>query len=112
MAPKTPQRRLTYQERSRIHVLRHNAGWTYKRISQELQIPAGTVRHCALGPVTPPKPKGGYKGLLTTPIRQRLIDHATCCQQQRAKPWTEIADELGIRADPRTFAKAFYKEDY
>lgn len=112
MAPKTPQRRLTYQERSRIHALRHNAGWTYKRISQELQIPTGTVRHCALGPITPPKPNGGRKAILTTPIRQRLIAHATASQEQRAKSWVQVADELGIRADPRTITKAFYKEGY
>src|SRR4051812_49382460 len=111
MAPKTPQRRLTYQERSRIHALRHNAGWTYKRIAEALEINKETVRRCAQQPVTPTK-QIGRKPLLTTPVRQRLIEHATANQEQRAKPWLQIADELGIRADPRTISKAFYKERY
>src|SRR4051812_27013845 len=55
MAPKTPQRHLTYQERARIHALRYQAGWSYNRIATELQIPYPTVRYCALHNITPQK---------------------------------------------------------
>jgi transposase len=111
MAPKTPQRRLTYQERARIHALRYNAGWQYTQISRELGIPYDTVRHCAKGRITPQKPRG-RQPILNTPIRQRLIAHATSSHEQRLKPLREIAQELGINVDHRTLTKAFDKEGY
>lgn len=111
MVPKTPQRRLTYQERARIHALRYDAGWQYKQISQKLGIPYNTVRHCAKGPLTPQK-QLGRRPLLNTPIRQRLVAHATSSHEQRLKPLREVAHELGIHVDNRTLTKAFEKEGY
>jgi transposase len=111
MAPKTPQRRLTYQERASIHALRYHAGWKYSQISRELEIPYETVRQCALSQITPQKPRG-RPPLLNTPLRQRLVSHATASHEQRLKPLREIAHELGINVDRRTLAKAFDKEGY
>jgi transposase-like protein len=108
---KTPQRRLTYQERARIHALRHNAGWRYSAISRELGIPYRTVRDCALSQITPQKPRGRLP-LLNTPLRQRLISHATASHKQRLKPLREIAHELDINVDQRTLTKAFRQEGY
>jgi transposase len=112
MAPKTPQRRLTAQERGRIHALRYQAGWPYASISRALEIPYETVRHCALGPVTPQKPPTGRPPLLNTPLRQRLVSHAIASHEQRLKPFREIAHELNIHVDNRTLTKAFDKEGY
>lgn len=111
MALKTPQRRLTYQERSRIHALRFNARWPCTRISQELQIPYETVRRCTLQQVTPEKPRG-RPPLLNTPLRERLVAHATASYEQRLKPLQQIAHELRINVDYRTLIKAFDKEGY
>jgi transposase-like protein len=111
MAPKTPQRRLTYEERARIHALHYHAGWSYSRISRELGIPDGTVRHCALTRLTPQKPRGRHP-LLSTPLRQRLVSHATASHEQRLKPLRQIAHELNINVDQRTLTKAFAKEGY
>jgi transposase len=111
MAPKTPQRRLTACERARIHSLRYNAGWNYAQISRRLEIPYRTVRECALGPITPQKQRGRLP-ILNTPLRQRLIAHATASHEQRLKPLREIAYELGIYVDHRTLTKAFDKEGY
>ena len=111
MAPKTPSRRLTYQERCQIRTLRHNAGWNYQRISRELEIPYETVRQCCLRQTTPQKPRG-RRPILNTPTRQRLVTHATCSREQRLKPFGQIAAKLGIKVDTRTLTKAFNKEGY
>lgn len=109
--PKTPRRRLTRDERVRIHTLHYQAGWHYQQISQELGIPRETVRRCIQGSITPDRPRG-RKPLIDTPTRRRLIFHSTANREQRLKPYTEIAAELGIHADPRTITKAFHKERY
>jgi transposase len=106
-----PHHRLTYAERARIHALRYTAGWPCTQISRELQIPYETVRRCTHEPITPTKPRG-RPSLLNTPLRQRLISHATSSHEQRLKPWTEIARELDINVDYRTLRKAFYQEGY
>jgi transposase-like protein len=111
MAPKTPQRRLTSEERARIHALHYNAGWSYLRISQELGIPDGTVRHCALTRLTPQKPRGRHP-LLSTPLRQRLVSYATASHEQRLKPLRQVAHELNINVDQRTLTKVFAKDGY
>ncbi|KAF2825599.1 hypothetical protein CC86DRAFT_417992 [Ophiobolus disseminans] len=112
MAPKAPQRRLTAQERGRIHALRHQAGWPYARISRALEIPYETVCYCALSLVTPQKPPSGRSPLLNTPLRQRLVSYATASHKQRLKPFEEIAYELNIHVNNRTLTKAFNKEGY
>jgi hypothetical protein len=43
MAPKTPQRRLTCLERSKIHTLRYHGDWNYLRIFQYLDIPHDAI---------------------------------------------------------------------
>jgi len=53
VAPKTPQRRLTYDQRACIHALRYYAGWSYSKISYKLNIPARTLRYCSLTRITP-----------------------------------------------------------
>jgi transposase len=106
-----PYRRLTHSERARIHTLRYTTGWPCTRISRELQIPYETVRRCTHEPITPTKPRG-RPPLLNTPLRQRLISHATSSHEQRLKPWAEIAHELGINVDQRTLTKAFHQEGY
>lgn len=112
MLPKTPQRRLTSAERSRIHALRYNSGWSIRRIATELGIPSSTVGTCIYQPVTPPQRPRGRAPLLTTPIRQQLVAHATASHEQRLKPLRQIALELGINVDNRTLTKAFDKEGY
>lgn len=80
-----PYRRLTYSERACIHSLRYTAGWPCTRISRELQIPYETVRRCTHKQITPTKPRG-RPPLLNTPLRQRLISHATSSHEQGLKP--------------------------
>jgi transposase len=111
MAPKTPQRHLTYAERARIHALRYDALWPCTKIASHLQIPYETVRRCTHQPITPYK-TNGRPPLLNTPLRQRLVSHATATHEQRLKPLREIAHELGINVDQRTLTKAFNKEGY
>src|SRR3954469_528543 len=103
--PKTPQRRLTYQERARIHTLYHNAGWSYKDIAKETGIKYNTVRHCAQSRLTPQK-QAGRRPILNTPLRQRLFSHATANREQRQKPLQQVTDELGLKLDLRTIQKA------
>ena len=111
MAPKTPQRRLTYQERNQIRALRLHGGWSYAAISRKLEIPYETVRRTAHSETTPTKP-AGRRPILDSPIRTQLINHATSSREQRLKPLREIAHELGINADERTLRKAFKTEGY
>lgn len=111
MAPKTPQRHLTYAERARIHALRYNAGWKLSKIAQELKIPLPTVSRCARQPISPTKPHGRRRKL-NTPIRRRLVEHATSSHTQRQKSFVQIASELNIKADKRTITKAFKDEGY
>ena len=70
--PKTPRRRLTRDERVRIHTLYYQAGWDSYQISRELEIPYRTVRRCITGLISPYRPPGS-KPLIDTPIRRRLI---------------------------------------
>ena len=110
MAPKTPNRRLTHTERARIHAFRQ-AGWSLGQISQHLEIPRSTIQSCLRSCITPTKP-AGRKPMLNTPIRRRLINHATLSHQQRLKPFRQIAYELGIEASDKTLSKAFATEGY
>jgi hypothetical protein len=80
-----PYRRLTHSERARIHTLRYTTSWPCTQISRELQIPYKTVRRCTHEPITPTKPRD-RPPLLNTPLRQRLISHATSSHEQRLKP--------------------------
>lgn len=111
MFPKTPERRLSHTERAKIHALRYNAGWALKDISHSLGVPVSTVSLCLHSQITPAKPPGRCPKL-NTPIRQRLVEHATCCREQRFKPFEQIAQELGIHASSKTLHKAFEKEGY
>ena len=109
--PKTPNRRLTYKERTQIHTLYFDCGWTQQAIAKKLGCSQQTVSHCIRSPQTPTKPRG-RPCKLTTPIRKLLVAHATQNAQQRRKPREQIASELGINACSRTLAKAFEKEMY
>ncbi|PVH90681.1 hypothetical protein DM02DRAFT_416155, partial [Periconia macrospinosa] len=108
---KTPRRRLTRDERLRIHTLYYKAGWKCAQIAYCFGIPERTVERCVKGSVTPDRPRG-RKGVLDTPTKSRLIAHATANSEQRRKPWTQIAAELGIHADRRTIHKVFEGERY
>ena len=110
--PKTPQRHLTHPERAQIHALRHKAKWPLKKIGQSLRIPVSTVSHCINShQITPTKPHGRHP-ILTTPIRQRLVEHATASRKQRLKPFKQVAQELSIQASSKTIYRAFKKEGY
>lgn len=110
--PKTPQRRLTDRESSSIFTL-YEQGFNQTEISRRLGIPRTTIRSCLIrGHPTPPKPKGGKRPLLDTPIRRQLIAHATANAEQRRKPYQVIAQELGISVCKRTLIAAFEKEKY
>jgi transposase len=50
--------------------------------------------------------------MLNTPIRRRLIEHATASYRQRRKSFQQIAHELGIEASKRTLTEAFDREGY
>ena len=111
MAPKTPQRRLSHTERARIHSLRYDSGLSLALIAYRTGILKSTVHYCVKAQITPTKPQG-RRPKLDTPTRQRLIKHATTCQEQRIKPFREIAYKLSITANKRTLTKAFEKEGY
>ncbi|KAF2180005.1 hypothetical protein K469DRAFT_796755 [Zopfia rhizophila CBS 207.26] len=64
--PKTPQRRLTYKERVRIHTLAE-LGWKQVDIARQLGIPQQTISICLKSPETPTKPKG-RPPILDTPL--------------------------------------------
>ncbi|KAF2180178.1 hypothetical protein K469DRAFT_796305 [Zopfia rhizophila CBS 207.26] len=108
--PKTPQRRLTYKERVRIHTLAE-LGWKQVDIARQLGIPQQTISICLKSPETPTKPKG-RPPILDTPLRQLLVRHATEDAEQRRKTCEEIAHELGINVCRRLLIKAFEKELY
>jgi hypothetical protein len=80
IAPKTPQRRLTYQERASIHALRYHGGWQNSQMSRELEIPYETVCQCALSQITPQSPRGRLP-LLNKPLRQGLVSYATASHE-------------------------------
>ncbi|PVH90509.1 hypothetical protein DM02DRAFT_547659 [Periconia macrospinosa] len=108
---KTPHRRLTRDERVRIHTLYYQAGWQCPDIARFLGINYRTVARCIKGSVTPHRPRGS-KGLLDTPTKSRLIAYATASGEQRIKPYAQLAAELGIHADPRTIRRVFKSERY
>ncbi|KAF2180346.1 hypothetical protein K469DRAFT_714725 [Zopfia rhizophila CBS 207.26] len=49
--------------------------------------------------------------MLTTPIRERIIDHGTA-NREMLKPMLEIAAGFGINAHERTITKVFAKDGY
>ncbi|PVH90193.1 hypothetical protein DM02DRAFT_734687 [Periconia macrospinosa] len=76
-----------------------------------LAIPYETVRRCIKGTISPYKPPG-RKPILDSPIKCRLLAHATATREQRFKPIAQVAAELGIHADKRTINSAFNKDQY
>ncbi|PVH91873.1 hypothetical protein DM02DRAFT_311549 [Periconia macrospinosa] len=108
---KTPRRRLSRDERLQIHTLYYQAGWQCPDIARQLGVNIRTVERCVKGLVSPYRPRG-RKGVIDTPTKARLIVHATANAEQRRKPWTQIAAELGVKADPRTIYKVFESERY
>ncbi|ORX99350.1 hypothetical protein BCR34DRAFT_127106 [Clohesyomyces aquaticus] len=78
---KTPNRRLTYKERVKIHTLAE-IRWSQTAISYHLGILPRTVLNCLRSPVTPTKPTG-RKPILNTPLRNLLVRHATKNVKQR-----------------------------
>lgn len=108
--PKTPNRRLSYKERVKIHTLAE-IGWKQVAIAQQLGISQQNVSNCLRSPSTPTKPKG-RQPILNTPLRHLLVSHATENSEQRRKTREQIAHELGIDVCRRTLIKAFEKELY
>ncbi|KAF2175826.1 hypothetical protein K469DRAFT_763258, partial [Zopfia rhizophila CBS 207.26] len=89
----------------------YGAGWSLRRIASHLEIPYSTVQLCCRQQITPTKPHG-RPPILTTPIHQRLVEHATSSHKQCLKPRREVAHKLGINVNKRTLAQAFNKKNY
>jgi hypothetical protein len=86
------------RSRARIHALRYHAGCSCSRISRQLNTPAVTIQSYALTRVTPQKPRGRLP-LVNSPLRRRLISHATASHEQKLKPLREVAHELSMNVD-------------
>jgi len=98
--------------RSKIQGLHDHAEWTFRRIAKELGVAVCTVYSICRAAATPRKPKPGRPKVLTTPIRQKLVDFATASQMNRRLPFTQVAELAGITADMRTLRTAFATEGY
>ena len=74
--PRAPGQRIPSRTRIEILTLYNHAGWGYRKISKELNVPRSTVQHIVQNPATPPPPRG-RPPKSTILIRDRLVDTAT-----------------------------------
>ena len=102
---------VTLPQHNQIHALCLHGGLSCAAVSRKLKIPYETVRRIAHSETTPTKP-AGRRTILNSPIRAQLTQHATLSREQRLKPFSQIAQELGINTDERTLRKAFKTEGY
>jgi len=103
---------ITLSLRSKIRSLRTLALWPFRRIAEAVQLPVSTVFAVCAQPNTPPERRTGRPHCLTQQDRTRLIAHATASPENRRKPLTLIAEELGIRANERTLRRFFASRNY
>lgn len=80
---------------SKIRAFRTITLWPFHKIGSELGIPLTTVYTICQQPSTPSRPRVGRPRVLTTPIRQRLIQQATLSQENCHKLFRQIAEEIG-----------------
>lgn len=110
--PTSLRTQVSLSVRSKIRGLRNIAAWPFRKIGTELGIPLTTVFNVCQQPSTPHRPRMGRPKILTTPIRKRLIQHATASQENRRKSLNQIAEEAGITVNERTLRQAFASEGY
>lgn len=104
---------VSYKQRCYVQALRNNAGWTFQRIARDQGLALSTVYGICSGPATPQRVgKCGRKVKIDTPTRRRLVFAATSTAENRRKPYSEVANEMGIEASDKTLRTAFAKEGY
>ncbi|PUU78255.1 hypothetical protein B9Z19DRAFT_910213, partial [Tuber borchii] len=91
--------------------LRFQAGWTYRRIAEDMGLSLTSVYRICESPATPKK-RTGRPFSLDTPTRQRLVTTATASAVNRRLSFTEIAKLCDIQASEKTLRKAFKMEGY
>lgn len=81
-------------------------------LADAVQVPVSTVFAVCAQPNTPPERRTGRPHRLTQQDRTQLIAHATASQENRHKPLTLVAEDLGIKANKRTHHCFFASEGY
>jgi hypothetical protein len=105
---------LSLSLRSKIRTLRNITLWPFRKIGTELGVPLSTVYKICKEPsdTPPPHTRTGRPKILTKLISKKLIDYATATQENRRKPFAQLAEELSITINERSLRQAFAKEGY
>lgn len=96
--------RLSYRDRVRIQTLRRDCAWTLSRIGLHMGIPTSTIASVIINPATPRKPTG-RPILITTPIKNHLINFVTSSAEARCMTYAQLIHETGIVASERTIRR-------
>jgi len=110
--PNSLRREITLSLQSKIRSLRTFAMWPFRRISQAVQLPVSTVFSICAQPNTPPEHHTGRPPCLSSQDKIQLIAHAIASQENRRKPLSIIAEELGIKVNERTLRRFFTSKNY
>ena len=93
--PKTKSPELTRNQRFRIQVLFNDANYTVSQIALQTGHSERQIRYALAHRLTPQKRNSGWKVLLNTPQRKRLIQWVTASRDNRETLWIEIPGILG-----------------
>lgn len=103
---------ISYRKRCYVQALRY-AGWTFQQIADDQALAVSTVYGICNSPATPQREgRCGRPLILDTPTRRQLVFAATATAESRRKPWSDVAEEIGIRVSAKTLRAAFAKEGY
>jgi len=114
-AKQTRGKELTEARRRTIYALRVHAGWTIRRIAQNLNIPRSTTHRLSVegqhGKFKA-KQRTGRPQIVTPIIRNKLVSIATASAHNRRLPFSSLASLIGLRLSTEVVRRALREEGF
>jgi len=106
------RQRVSYKDRVKVYVLRHEAGLTTAQITAKMNMPEFTIKDILRGPTTPTKPAKYASRVVTSPARNRLISFVESSALARRMTYGQLKHYLGLDWSDFTVKTMLYKEGY